>query len=61
MRPILPIPLMLVAAVAISCAATTFAQPATADQVKKLIAVLKSDAPQKEKADACRELARIGD
>ena len=26
----------------------------------KLTAVLKSDAPQKEKADACRELARIG-
>ena len=35
-------------------------QPATADQVKKLVAVLKSDASQKEKADACRELARIG-
>ncbi len=61
MRPILPIRLMLVAALAISCAATTFAQPATAEQVKKLVAVLKSDAPQKEKADACRELARIGD
>ena len=30
------------------------------DQVKQLIAVLKSDASQKEKADACRELARIG-
>jgi len=27
---------------------------------KKLIAVLKSDAPQKEKADACRELGVIG-
>ncbi len=31
------------------------------EQVAKLTAVLKSDAPQKEKADACRELARIGD
>lgn len=26
----------------------------------KLVAVLKSEAPQKEKADACRELARLG-
>ena len=60
MRPILPIRLMLVAALAISSAATAFAQPATADQEKKLVAVLKSDATQKEKADACRELARIG-
>ncbi len=30
------------------------------EQVAKLTAVLKSEAPQKEKADACRELARIG-
>jgi len=51
---------MLIAALAISCAATLFAQPATTDQVKKLVAVLQSDAPQKEKADACRELARVG-
>jgi HEAT repeat protein len=36
-------------------------QPATAEQVKKLVAVLQSDANQKDKADACRELARIGD
>ncbi len=35
-------------------------QPATPEQVAKLIAVLKSDASQKDKADACRELARIG-
>ena len=35
--------------------------PATAEQVKKLVAVLQSDANQKDKADACRELARIGD
>jgi HEAT repeat protein len=31
------------------------------DEQGKLIAVLKSDAPLKEKADACRELALVGD
>jgi len=35
-------------------------QPAANERVDKLIAVLKSDAQQKEKADACRELAIIG-
>lgn len=58
-----PIRLLVIAALVFSCAATSFAkptQPATTDQVNTLIAVLKSDAPQKEKADACRELARIG-
>src|SRR5512135_1655599 len=30
------------------------------DQEAKLIAVLKSDAPRKAKADACRELGRVG-
>ena len=47
---------------ALSCAAS-FAQspqPTGAEQEKKLIAVLQSSAPDKEKADACRELARIG-
>ena len=34
--------------------------PATKEQENKLIAVLKSDAPHKEKADACRQLAVIG-
>ncbi len=29
-------------------------------QEDKLIAILKSDAPLKEKTDACRELARVG-
>lgn len=41
----------------------SFGQDATSsakEQVDKLIAVIKSDAPQKEKADACRELARVG-
>ncbi|MGO8677870.1 MAG: HEAT repeat domain-containing protein [Limisphaerales bacterium] len=33
---------------------------ATQPEVDKLVAVLKSEAPQKDKADACRELARIG-
>jgi HEAT repeat protein len=38
------------------------AQKATSDKDKeaKLIAVLKSDANRKAKADACRELARVG-
>jgi len=36
------------------------AQPSAKDQEQKLIAVLKSDSPLKEKADACRELARRG-
>jgi HEAT repeat protein len=36
------------------------AQTSSAEQVEKCLAVLKSDATQKEKADACRELARIG-
>ena len=35
-------------------AGTAFAQE------DKLIAILKSDAPLKEKADACQELARVG-
>ena len=46
------------------CCAAAFSaptyQPAPPEQIRKLAAVLKSDAPQKEKADACRELARIG-
>jgi HEAT repeat protein len=36
------------------------ARPATSSREAKLIAVLKSDAPRKDKADACRELARVG-
>jgi HEAT repeat protein len=36
------------------------AESAAQPNVDKLIAVLKSEAPQKDKADACRELARIG-
>jgi HEAT repeat protein len=63
MHPILPIRLILATALAFSCAASSFAQspqPTGAEQEKKLIAVLQSNAPEKEKADACRELARIG-
>jgi len=54
----LPIAVLLVA-----CTTACFAKtspPETKDQVKNLVAVLKSDAAQKEKADACRELARVG-
>src|SRR2546426_11629045 len=36
------------------------AQPSAKVQISHLVTVLKSDAGQKEKADACRELARIG-
>jgi HEAT repeat protein len=35
-------------------------QTSPKDEEAKLIAVLKSDAPRKAKADACRELARVG-
>ena len=35
-------------------------QPSPKNEEAKLIAVLKSDAPRKAKADACRELARVG-
>src|SRR5208337_3735403 len=35
-------------------------QASAKDQEAKLIAVLKSDAPRKAKADACRELGRLG-
>jgi HEAT repeat protein len=62
MHSIHPIRLMVAAVLALSCAAS-FAQspqPTGAEQEKKLIAVLQSSAPDKEKADACRELARIG-
>ena len=60
MHPIRPI---LIATLLLTCATATFAKPAeptTKEQVAKLCAVLCSDAPQKDKADACRELARIG-
>jgi HEAT repeat protein len=57
-HPILTTALLLALASA-SLAASP--EPTTAEQVKKLVAVLKSDATQKEKADACRELARVGD
>lgn len=53
----------VLAAVLFTGATFAFAQtnPAsTKEQEAKLIAILKSEATQKEKADACRELARIG-
>jgi len=63
MYPVLPTRLILATALMLYCAANSFAQssqPTSEEQVKKLIAVLQSNAPEKEKADACRELARIG-
>jgi HEAT repeat protein len=56
-------PIFIAAAVLVFASASPAAspQPTTTEQVKKLVAVLGSDATQKEKADACRELARIGD
>jgi len=53
----------LIFALLFSGAIQSFAQtvpPATKEQEAKLIAVLTSDAPQKEKVDACRQLAVIG-
>ena len=54
---------VLVIALLLAGALQCFSQtvpPATKEQEAKLIAVLKSDAPHKEKADACRQLAFIG-
>lgn len=53
----------IVIALLLTGAAQSFGQtipPATKEQENKLIAVLKSDAAHKEKADACRQLAVIG-
>jgi HEAT repeat protein len=47
-------------AVAAGLAASAQQGSAGAEQEAKLIAVLRSDAPRKAKADACRELGRIG-
>jgi HEAT repeat protein len=37
-----------------------FGNPLAKEPEARLIAILKSDAPQKEKADACMQLARVG-
>jgi HEAT repeat protein len=52
------IALLLCLAASPLCAAESGA--ADGSEVDKLVAVLKSEAPQKDKADACRELARVG-
>ncbi len=55
--------LACLAAFSVAGVAPSFGQddkPSAKAQEAKLITVLKSDAPQKEKADACRELALIG-
>jgi HEAT repeat protein len=52
-----------VTAVMVAASPLAFAQKSQAspeDQEAKLIAVIKSDAPRKAKADACRELGRVG-
>ena len=54
---------VLVVAVLLAGAVPSFGQtvpPDTNGQQDKLIAVLKSDAPHKEKVDACRFLALVG-
>jgi HEAT repeat protein len=54
---------MLIIALLLGCGVQSFGQtvvPATEEQVDKLVAVLKSDAPIKEKMDACRLLSIVG-
>lgn len=53
---------VLAAAVAVVCAAPAFTNStiAASADADRLIAILGSGASQKEKADACRELARVG-
>ena len=51
---------LAVAAALLVTAAVSLPVRAASEQEAKLIAVLKSDAGQKAKSDACRELARIG-
>ena len=51
---------LALAAALLVTAAVSLPSRAASEQEAKLIAVLKSDAGQKAKADACRELARIG-
>jgi len=54
--------LALAIVMCLSAASELFAQNASSKaRADKLIAVLKSNAPQKDKADACRNLATIGD
>jgi HEAT repeat protein len=55
--------LIVVVALLLAGSVQSFGQtvpPSTPEQVNKLIAVIKSDAPQKEKVDACRQLSVIG-
>ena len=54
---------MLIVALLLACGIQTFGQtvvPATKQEVDKLVNVLKSDAPLKEKMDACRLLSIVG-
>jgi hypothetical protein len=57
------VPLVGLAALLVAGTPLAFAQQSRTsakDEEAKLIAVLKSDAPRKAKADACRELGRVG-
>ena len=58
--PISKIKLTLIAALLCSGVPTSFGQAPAKEQEAKLIAVLQSNADPIAKADACRELARIG-
>ncbi|MBN1807337.1 MAG: HEAT repeat domain-containing protein [Sedimentisphaerales bacterium] len=54
---------ILIVALLFACRAQTFGQtvvPSTQEQVEKLVDVLKSAAPLKEKMDACRLLSIVG-
>ena len=51
---------LTLAAALLIAAAVSLPARAASEQESKQIAVLKSDAGEKAKADACRELARIG-
>jgi HEAT repeat protein len=54
--------LAALAAIVVMTSATAFAQKSASSRPDeaKLIGILKSSAPQKAKADACRELGRVG-
>jgi len=60
-KPIMNFAILSALLLAITAHSFGQADPSAAnEQPGKLIAILKSDAPQKVKADACRDLARIG-
>ena len=52
--------LLITALVSLAAPRLSADQASDRAQASQCVAVLKSDAPRKAKADACRELARIG-